>query len=350
MSIDVTLSRSATEYLDAVCSGLLDLDEDDREAFLRELEEHLSELGEQDPREILGDPDSFVAEFRNSAGLEAHRRPGPFSRMAAVGRRCVQALAEHPVSAPFHRHRSELRTVWVWTRGWILLYAIWWLNAYWAGSAITFGIPWSDSQSIVPLLLIVAATAGSVWLAGHRGDRQWARIDRLATTATVAVVVLAWLNPVWIDPPIDDSQVYISEPPFSNIYAYDRSGEPVEVLLYDQDGQPLYVTPGFENMDYDIENIDDETSYDQWGPLRYETDRYGRPIANLYPLERLTEDWNPQTETPVFTPIPPPRVAIPEFSEGTSDPGDTSSPDPDPGVTNLDGRSVPTTTTPGTGG
>jgi hypothetical protein len=313
MSVDVTFSRAAAEYLDAVKAGLDDLDEDDREAILRELEAHLGELAGQDPSEMLGEPEAFVAEFRQSAGLEPRSAPGRVRQLVVVGHRWLRRLSEHPVSAPFHRHRAELRTVWVWTRGWILLSAIWWLDGNWVGRQLTFGVPGvSPGFGVV---MVGGATAGSLWLAGRRNDRHWGRVDRIATAGTVLLVGLAWLNPVWIDSPYDDSGLYPSDQSWTNIYAYDRSGEPVEVLLYDQDGRPIEVSPSLDALGYGPDNDDVDVFYDQWGPLRYETDRYGRPVTNLYPLQRLTEQWNPTSERPVYEQAAPPRVGIPEFPE-----------------------------------
>ena len=92
MSIDVTLSRAAAEYVDAVKAGLSDLDEDDRDAIVRELEAHLSEIGDQDPTEALDDSEGFVAEFRYSAGLEERSEPGRIRRLASFGRRSMRRL------------------------------------------------------------------------------------------------------------------------------------------------------------------------------------------------------------------------------------------------------------------
>ena len=77
------------------------------------------------------------------------------------------------------------------------------------------------------------------------------------------MVGLAWLNPVWIAGP-GDWEVSLDRPMWTNIYAYDRSGEPVDVLLYDQDGQPLDVS------EYNAGKFNraGEVFYDQWGPLR----------------------------------------------------------------------------------
>ncbi len=343
MSVDVTLSRAAAEYLDAVKAGLADLDEDDREAILRELEAHLGELAGQDPAEMLGDPEAFVAEFRQSAGLEPRTKPGRVRRLVVVGRRWLRRLSEHPVASPFHRHRAELRTVWVWTRGWILLSAIWWLDGNWVGRVLTFGVPGVDTGFGV--VLVGGATAGSLWLAERRNDRRWGRLDRIATVVAVLLVGFAWLNPVSIESPFEDSGLYGSAPSWTNIYAYDRLGEPVDVLLYDQHGQPIEVSFSLADLGYGTDNSEVEVFYDQWGPLRFETDRYGQPVTNLYPLQRLTEHWNPTSQRPAFEPAPPPRVGIPEFSEPTDEqPAGNEQDAANPGH----GSESPTMTTPTT--
>jgi hypothetical protein len=317
MRTDTTLTRAAGEYLDAVKAGLADLDDDDRDAIVRELEARLGELGEQNPSEALGDPETFVAEFRRSAGLEAPSRRGRFRRLAAVGGGLMKRLSEHPVAAPFHRHRSELRTVWVWTRGWILLSAIWWLDGYWAGSSFTFGVP--SHSALAGVLLVGAATAGSLWLAGRRNDRRWGGADRIVTAGTVLFVGVAWLNPVYLESPYDDAGPYPSAQSWTNIFAYDRSGQPVDVLLYDQDGQPISVSAVLDGP----EGSDIDVFYDQWGPLRLESDRYGQPVTNLYPLQRVTENWDGGSGPPVYEPAAPPRVGIPEFPQQTDDQGES---------------------------
>lgn len=339
MRTDTTLTRAAAEYLDAVRAGMADLDDDDRDAIVRELEARLGELGEQNPSEALGDPETFVAEFRRSAGLEAPSRRGRFRRLAAVGRGLMKRLSEHPVAAPFHRHRSELRTVWVWTRGWILLSAIWWLDGYWAGSSFTFGVP--SHSALAGVLLVGAATAGSLWLAERRNDRRWGGADRIVTAATVLFVGVAWLNPVYLESPYDDPGLYPFGQSWTNIYAYDRLGEPVDVLLYDQDGQPISVSPGVDALGYGSESDDIAVFYDQWGPLLLESDRYGQPVTNLYPLRRVNEYWDGGSGPPVYEPVPPPRVGIPEFPQQTDEPTESSG--QDSGESQADSESPITT-------
>jgi hypothetical protein len=342
MRTDTTLSRAAAEYLDGVRAGLADLDDDDRDAIVRELEARLGELGEQNPSEALGDPETFVAEFRRSAGLEAPFRRGRIRRLAAIGRDGIQRLSEHPMSAPFHRHRSELRTVWVWTRGWILLSAVSWLDGPWFGGVFTFGVPQSDTST--GLLLVGAATAGSLWLARRRTDRRWGGVDRIVTAGTVWFVGVAWLNPVHFASPYDGAELYPSALSWTNIYAYDRSGEPVDVLLYDQDGQPISLSSGVQALGDGSGSDEVVVFYDQWGPLRLEADRYGQPVTNLYPLQRVTENWDGGSGLPVYEPAAPPRVGIPEFSQQADEPMESS--DQDPGAAQADRESPITTTSP----
>lgn len=341
MRTDTTHTRAAAEYLDAVRAGLADVDEDDRDAIVRELEARLGELGEQNPSEALGDPETFVLEFRSSAGLEVPSRRGRIRRLATVGRGLIHRLSQHPVAAPFHRHRSDLRTVWVWTRGWILLYAVWWLDGNWFGRVLTFGVPNQHAGSGV--LLVGAATAGSLWLARRRSDRRWGGVDRIVTAGTVLFVGMAWMNPVYVEPPHDGAGLYPSAQSWTNIYAYDRSGQPIEVLLYDQDGQPISLSPDIDSYGYGSESDDIAVFYDQWGPLRLETDRYGQPVSNLYPLKRLTEFWDGASGRPVYEPVAPPRVGIPELPQQTEEASESGEQDSDDAQ--AEGES-PTTTSP----
>jgi hypothetical protein len=122
-------------------------------------------------------------------------------------------------------------------------------------------------------------------------------------------------------------------------------GEPVDVLLYDEHGQPIEVSFSLADLGYGTDNSDVDVFYDQWGPLRFETDRYGQPVTNLYPLQRLTEHWNPTSQRPAFEPAPPPRVGIPEFSEPTDEqPAGNEQDAANPGH----GSESPTMTTPTT--
>jgi hypothetical protein len=89
--------------------------------------------------------------------------------------------------------------------------------------------------------------------------------------------------------------------PLTNIYAYDREGNPEEVLLYDQDGFPLVVSSSV--------SVDGRLAYDDYGPIEPATDRYGAPINNLYPIMRLP-----------LESAPPPRVALPAFDDPTTAP------------------------------
>lgn len=341
-----TLTPASVAYLEAVRHGLADLSDDDRDEVLADLEAHLADLETDDPVGPLGTPEDFVREFRMSAGLDVRAaRPGSLRRWSYALGAGLGRLAQHPLVGPYQRRRSELRVVWAWTRGWIFVAAIWWIESAGAGWNLWFGIP--GSNVALGIVLVALATALSVWLASARTGRGWAWVDRLVTVGSILLAVIAWSNPIWVNDPASDD-AWAQQPLFSNVFAYDREGNPVDVLLYDQDGNPIEVTwdgLGAPDVTYDMNGNpitgwdgvgDPNVTYDQWGPIRFEPDKYGRPVTNLYPLDRLFDGTS--------QPVPPPRVAIPEFDGAESALSSESAADDDEAMTPS---TTTTSTTPG---
>lgn len=109
--------------------------------------------------------------------------------------------------------------------------------------------------------------------------------------------------------------------PIQNIYAYDTAGNPVEVLLYDEHGDPIHTIPNY--MFEDAANTPTAEPFFWEGfEIRFRVDEYGRPIGNLYPLERY--DW---AETEARSdPQPPPLAGIPAIPGQTANTATTEPP------------------------
>lgn len=338
-----TISSPAERYLQAVQNGLADLPADDIEEVLQDLAAHIAELGDTDPVAALGSPETFVAEFRASAGLSKEGKARGRIRQRirqhldtlSRTRKRIAATLE-PITAPITRRRDELRNVWIWSRGILGLAAYSWVTAGgYLGEQRFFGTGGVAATATAYLVVTVA----SVWLAGQHG--KWRRRADTATNLVVAGLLVAALGtPRYVPEPVtyypeaeDTNPVLLIGPngPIQNLYAYDTEGNPVQVLLYDEYGNPILTLPGYA---YD----EAETMADLGEPfvwenyeLRFTTDAYGRPVGNLYPLDRY--EW---TETGARSaPQPPPVVGIPEIQES----GDSAAATPD---------AASTTTTTGT--
>ena len=346
-----TITNPAQQYLQAVHKGLSDLPEDDIEEVLQDLAAHIAELGETDPEAALGAPETFVSEFRHSAGLDSGDTGRRQRRIVRWVRRRLGTLEQsrrrmtrtfQPLLAPLSRHRAELRTIWIWLRGILALSAYAWVSGDGYGNQ-----SWLGFGGVVPTVMVMGvATAASVWLAGQRG-KWWRRIG-IATSVAAALVVLVALttsryqtypDQTFYGEPEDTAPVLLIGPngPIQNLYAYDTSGNPVQVLLYDEYGNPILTLPSYA---YDEAGTDSRTGDPfvwEGYELRFATDTYGRPIGNLYPLARY--EW---TETGARSaPQPPPVVGIPEIPIA----GTTSDEQTDPGTTTI--TTTPTTAEPG---
>lgn len=320
----VTLSGPAEKYLDAVHQGLSDLPEEDIEEVLTDLATHISELGDVDPETTLGSPEEFIAEFRASAGLDDDSETGRFSgRLRSAAERLSRAQARvvavlEPIVSPVVRHRSEIRTAWIWSRGTIAVLAYAWTSDDAIYGRDTWLAP-RNSSLLVQLAVLAVATAVSVQVAHGRG-KWWARTDTLVSLGVVGLVLVAMTSPRFVPTPEEQGFVGTFENPnpvlligpngpIQNLYAYDASGNPVEVFLYDEYGNPILTLPEYAYQDAAEFARAGEPFVWEGYELRFQTDVYGRPVGNLYPLKRY--EW---TETGARSaPQPPPVVGIPEL-------------------------------------
>jgi hypothetical protein len=281
-------------------------------------------LGEVDPAAVLGSPDDFVREFRASAGLDADPEQAP-RLLARIARRASSRWSSgrtwltetfEPAFRPFVRNQADIRTTWIWTRGLLAVLAFSWITG---GSP--YDAQWFLGSGFGTGLAVAAlATYLSVRLA--RSARPlWRRFDTLVSMAAVALVLLAIVSPRWAQFP--DEVAFYEEPyqetpsapvlligpngPIQNLYAYDVTGNPVEVLLFDEYGNPIQTLPEYAYEEF--EAMDSVGSPFIWEgfEIRFQVDARGNPIGNLFPLERY--EWT--QGGPRSAPQPPPIVVIP---------------------------------------
>jgi len=322
--MSITLSPSKAAYLARVAEGLADLAAEDREEVMQDLEAHLAELGDEEVETILGSPEAFVAEFRQSAGLvesEAEAQPGHID--------IARARLDHWSARLGELTRwPTIRPVWVWTRGWLLVSA--WSVLYDIEGIRRFPIPSIGGSSLTGLALVVSATTLSLWL--DAGAEQTARSIGSVVLSVVGGfgLVGTLLNPlptydeIYAEPIYIDRLTGANGNPVDNIYAYDLDGNPVEVLLFDGEGRALQTLPSWVYEDAEYLPVDAPYDYGE-GAVTFARDQFGRIIPNLYPLQLSRYD-----EFGSLRQVPPPSLGFPSVGDEAPD----------------DENPVPTTTTP----
>lgn len=309
--MNTALSSRKTDYLDKVSSGLADLPDEDREEVLQDLEVHLDEIADSDVVAILGPPESFVEEFRASAGLADVKQP------SAVGRLLAHLEAGAIRLAELSRWQT-IRPVWVWTRGWLLVSLIAILSQ--PVPFDRFPIPMIEFRTTWGLLFVVVATSVSLWL--DRGQGALRSAGSVIFNSLAVIGVLISMFSVTALEKADNLAHVVEQPEaltdgngevISNIYAYDLEGSPVEVLLYDQAGRPLLNMPFwvYQEAEHDPGS---ELVQTPDGAVTFERDSLGRPIFNLYPLSLVDYDGRA---------ILPPSLGFPA-TEATGDQGVTT--------------------------
>jgi len=314
--MSITLSPAKARYLEQVRDQLSDLPEEEREEIVQDLEAHLAELDDGRIEAELGDPVAFAAEFRSSAGLD---EPTPLPRWDAV-RRLRDRLDDEAQRLARFTHWSTVRPVWIWGRGWLVICA--WALANTGQIFRRFPVPAIGSSSLTGLILVVMATALSIWL--DQGPEVPLRRLGSMTFSFIAgwALVGTLLNPIYIDTEEVDYQYFdrlttAEGNSVTNIYAYDLEGNPVEVLLFDSEGRPLLTLPTYvyEDAEFSPENA----TYDFGeGGVRFERDIYGQIIPNLYPLDLSVYDG-----AGGLNPMPPPSLGFPSLADEESVPNST---------------------------
>ena len=351
MTAATGVSREVQDYLAAVELELADLPADDRSALLEDLAQHLEALAaEDDDRPVvvrLGNPVAYAADLRAAAGLPA-RATGSLpagaglrkwlDRAAPAARRVAPAARRlAPAARATRRLLVELRPAWWVLRGYLLVLVPCLMRL---DGVRDFPVPAPMGNSLLGLLLVVAAVAGSVAL----GRRQLPRVLDVAVALGGVVLVLVAFE-VWDDASSDGmTRSYASSAwpapapeqamgeypllsrsgPVTDVFPYAADGTPLEnVLLYDQDGRPLRV--GFQEWWADgcARVLDTPLAADGMPvpfsyPQSYELDRVLEPNA-------IGVDGSPMPVSSCDADVPRPEVPLPTYpaTESTAPaPGD----------------------------
>lgn len=331
-------------YLDAVGLLLGDLPADEREEVLEDLAVHLREVAAEadEPLEqILGRPEHFVAELRDSAGLDVDRAGVLAGRMTAARQRLAQGqrMAEENLALRWVRALlPELAPGWWVLRGYLVVLIL----AVLGGEHHFPFFPLVDLAGSAFLGLL--ATAGAVFASVQLGRRHraaprpwWIGVGNvLAVLATMVAFgnIRAHLGPEYV---YTESQASftggLTHPdgsPITNLFPYGDDGTLLDgVLLYDQDGRPVAVADG-----------EPVNPYDDLLDTDFPLDANGAEITHRYPLDQQTRQWQygPQGEEsvvaePVRPPaVTPPRLATPSMSTSstTTTAPVLSAPEPEP--------------------
>ena len=203
----------------------------------------------------------------------------------------------------------ELRPAWWVLRGYLAVQALAVAMTFlFTGGGFSFPVPQLLGSSLLGLLAVAAAVAGSVAL-GRRGARSWGAHGLLAAgNAALVVVALLLVAELGNSEAVDDYRpefAATSAGPVSglrsdgreitNIFPFDAHGRPLQdVYLVDQDGHPVEATH------YGDEYLEPEL------PL----DRDGNEVSNRYP--QVQHEVDPFSDrrvpgpTPAFRPPPEP--------------------------------------------
>jgi hypothetical protein len=255
-----TLSTEAIPYIEAVRALLGALPADERDELVDDLTAHLAELDAEDGsplRDRLGPPTQYAHEFVTSAGVVVHE---------PIARARLRDTVQLP---PAVRTRLDaFRPSWLVLRPFLIVLG---------GASVLNDHLFGDvgAVEIVALGLIAVATIG----VSQRLVGAW---DRVASVAAI-VAGLALVGA------LSEGRQYIYVdnagygPPgvlargdgsiVSNIWAYDRDGNAIDVFLFDQSGRPL--------DDAATDAYDDRTGDELHSELR--TDADGAVVPNLYP-------------------------------------------------------------------
>lgn len=292
--MNITLSPAKAHYIEQVSAGLADLSEEERDEVIQDLGTHLAELPDDEVVSVLGAPAEFVTEFRASAGLD---KPGRLHGLVSRSRARLEIW-----SARLSRitRWPQWRHLWVWSRGWLVLSVF---LAMGGGVAFYhFPIPAVGGRTSTGLIMVAAATWLSVWL-----DRQPnGRLRDMASVAYSALGIYALsagiLGGVALGYPAQfiqfESEGAMDGYPMTghdgvaieNIFAYDRDGNPIEVILFDQLGRPLRTMPEWVYQEAEM-RPGGEAEFPN-GFVTFARDEFGRIIPNFYPLQLQTyNEW-----------------------------------------------------------
>ena len=256
-------------YAAVVRGALADLSAAQRDLLVEDLEEHLTEIAAEIDgplAERLGDPLTYAAELRSSAGFDALRSPRRarvHGRLNDLRAGVVRRLEAQRGWAPTVAFVPTLRPAWILLRGYLAVMLVSAVvndnNRYGFFPHLT-----SHLVELTGMAGIVLGVSASLWLdrRQQRGLGRFARGAIILATAAVVIFAIDWaLHVQSLDQGYDaSSQGELAPVPMataapadgqptsdltsvSNIYAYGADGQPLaNVRLYDQDGRPIVLT------------------------------------------------------------------------------------------------------------
>ncbi|HYD10296.1 MAG TPA: hypothetical protein VEA78_09345 [Acidimicrobiales bacterium] len=214
-------------YIAAVRSLLWSLPEAERDELVEDVTAHLTELAAEADAplaERLGPPSRYAAEFVASAGVEV--------KAPSVAWRDTRAV-RGAVGERWH----ALRPAWLAVRPFLAVAAV--LHLFDVGG-------WDD-ETFWALVLVAVFGALAVPMSmtlGRAGGWRDRALTVVAAVGGIAVAISLDTGPTVVysdggQPYFDGVYRDIDGAPLTNVWAYDRDGNPVEVFLYDELGRPL---------------------------------------------------------------------------------------------------------------
>ena len=314
------LPADIVEYVAAVRALLTDLDPDEIDDLTDDLHSHLAEIraeSEEPFADLIGTPEQFAAELRQSAGLAQATPAGlrlgsvtrSFERIARTAERRFAPIVAHRWTRATLDFLPELRPAWWVARGYLLAGL---LALMTGGRLATFlAVPSIAGSSVVGFGVMVAFIVASVRFGRRHHPAPWARWVTVITAvlaAWVAVILFDQVSSSYVPYGYDAEPVAVDGPfvvdPFvdellpANIYAVLPDGTPLDqVLLYDETGGPVNLPESGYSIEFGAE-YEAEPAFDE----------SGRPVGNLFPRRVQVLEWSEETGDLELRVLPPPVI------------------------------------------
>lgn len=344
------------QFLAAVRARLADLDPDEQRDILDGLEADLSDLVEEQGPAALGDPDAYVRELRQAAGLAP--TPGRSAgRTLQLGDRVTDLLDRSHVAADrfLAMLPADVGPLLSWLR------PGWWVARAWAALQLVDLVlhahqGWYSGELVPHLrgsgwIVLALAVIGSVQLGRGRmwpGDRRtpFARLVLVGLNVFATGVAALALQSVVDRAEHDDyargfdsgysegyqsamsgaagpkKGLYADGTWVSQIYPYDAQGRPlVGVQLFNQIGQPINVVTQPEYSDEPADG-----SLEGRPRVYYPWTNGATPLLNVFPVPSRVQDSEELSPTAFAEKEPPaigsfplgsvPKVSLPGIKPG----------------------------------
>ena len=251
--VDERIARFAAD----VRHALSDLPEEEVDELLDGLESDLSDQADELDDWVPGDPAVYAMELRTAAGLPAPAKaPALHRSLAQFGRSVADRVAAWMRSSRAGVWLLELflslRPLWWLARGWVL-FTIVQLPATVGHPGRMLGVP---ADPLAWFLLAALVLISIQWGRGRWLPNRWIRGLSTAVSVVAGLVLplcvglvfstahatLTWAANAQYESGYGEptAGLSIDGERIRNIYAYDASGKPIEVVqLFDQDGRPL---------------------------------------------------------------------------------------------------------------